>query len=117
VVAVNQPVLRGQTLGTVLQQYFTGRYTSYHDDSHLHFEMRYFYDASAIYASYPSCNGYLPGVVIPTRSTPMTFPLLNQNITPTRTPFSKERDRLPAHDHQSRANLFGRAAALVQRRV
>jgi hypothetical protein len=44
-----------------MQQYFDGRYTDYHDDSHLHFEMRYFYDASNIYVNYPNCNGYLPG--------------------------------------------------------
>lgn len=44
-----------------MQQFFDGRYTDFHDDSHLHFEMRYFYDASNIYVNYPNCNGYLPG--------------------------------------------------------
>lgn len=61
VVSVNQEVLRGQELGAVMLQYFDGRYTDYHDDSHLHFEMRFFYDASNIYVNYPNCNGYLPG--------------------------------------------------------
>jgi len=61
IVSVNQSVSRGQKLGTVLRQYYDGRYTDYHDDSHLHFEMRYFYDASDIYVNYPNCNGYLPG--------------------------------------------------------
>ena len=60
-VSVNQVVTRGQRLGTVMRQYFDGRYTEYHDDLHLHFEMRYFYDASNIYKNYPNCNGYLPG--------------------------------------------------------
>jgi hypothetical protein len=60
-VSVNQNVTRGQKLGAILLQYYDGRYTPYHDDSHLHFEMRYFYDASSIYPNYPLCNGYLPG--------------------------------------------------------
>ncbi len=60
-VSVNQQVSRGQKLGAILRQYYDGRYTDYHDDSHLHFEMRSFYDASSIYPNYPSCNGYLPG--------------------------------------------------------
>jgi adenosine deaminase len=38
VVSVNQVVSRGQKLGTVLLQYYDGRYTDYHDDSHLHFQ-------------------------------------------------------------------------------
>ena len=60
-VGVNQGVLRGQKLGNVMLQYFDGRYTDYHDDSHLHFEMRYFFNASNIYDNYPNCNGYIPG--------------------------------------------------------
>ena len=59
-VSKNQVVTRGQRLGTVLKQYYDGRYTPYHDDSHLHFEMRYFYNASNIY-NQADCNGYLPG--------------------------------------------------------
>jgi len=60
-VSVGQMVSRGQKLGTVLLQYYDGRYTDNHDDSHLHFEMRDFYDGSAIYEDYPYCNGYIPG--------------------------------------------------------
>jgi murein DD-endopeptidase MepM/ murein hydrolase activator NlpD len=60
-VSVGQVVQRGQKLGTVLLQYYDGRYTGYHDDSHLHFEMRGFYDGSNIYPDYPYCNGYIPG--------------------------------------------------------
>jgi hypothetical protein len=58
-------VTRGQRLGTVLYMRYTGRYPednpSGEDDSHLHFEMRYFYDARNIYTSYPACNGGTPG--------------------------------------------------------
>jgi len=60
-VSVGQIVQRGQKLGTVLLQYYDGRYTDYHDDSHLHFEMRDFYDGSSLYPNYPYCNGYIPG--------------------------------------------------------
>jgi murein DD-endopeptidase MepM/ murein hydrolase activator NlpD len=60
-VSANQGVARGERLGSVLLQYFDGRYTDYHDDSHLHFEMRYFYNGSYIYDDYPYCNGYIPG--------------------------------------------------------
>jgi len=58
-------VTRGQRLGTVLYMRYTGRYPEDNplgeDDSHLHFEMRYFYDARNIYISYPACNGGTPG--------------------------------------------------------
>ena len=47
-VAQGQPVVRGQTVGTILYQ---------PGDSHLHFEMRRFLDGHAIYPSYTSCNG------------------------------------------------------------
>jgi murein DD-endopeptidase MepM/ murein hydrolase activator NlpD len=60
-VSVDQVVTRGQKLGTILLQYYDGRYTDYLDDSHLLFEMRYFYDGSNIYNDYPACNGYIPG--------------------------------------------------------
>jgi murein DD-endopeptidase MepM/ murein hydrolase activator NlpD len=60
-VSENQIVSRGQKLGTVLLQYYDGRYTDNHDDSHLHFEMRDFFDGSALYDNYPYCNGYIPG--------------------------------------------------------
>ncbi len=60
-VSVGQVVERGQTLGTILLQYYDGHYTDLHDDSHLHFEIRDFYDGSNIYPDYPYCNGYIPG--------------------------------------------------------
>lgn len=59
-----QIVSRGQYLGTVMYQAYQGLYPEYHpsgDDSHLHFEIRYFYDASNIYTNYPACNGIIPG--------------------------------------------------------
>jgi murein DD-endopeptidase MepM/ murein hydrolase activator NlpD len=54
-----QPVLRGQKLGTVMAQVYDGLYPEYHpssDDSHLHFEMRYFASAASIYNDHPACN-------------------------------------------------------------
>jgi murein DD-endopeptidase MepM/ murein hydrolase activator NlpD len=51
-VTQGQVVTRGQPIGTVLYQ---------PDDSHLHFEMRWFLDGSQIYPSYPSCNGVVYG--------------------------------------------------------
>ena len=63
-VSSGQIVTRGQRLGTVIYQPYTGRYPEYHpsgDDSHLHFEIRYFYDGSNIYTDYPACNGIIPG--------------------------------------------------------
>lgn len=82
IVSVNQSVVRGQKLGTIYQQFFDGRYTDYHDDSHLHFEMRYFYDASNIYTNYPNCNGYLPGRGYTYPQHPENFPpSLSQHYT------------------------------------
>ena len=52
-VVIGQPVSRGQVIGTVLYQPYTGQYPAYHlgqDDSHLHFEMRFFADARQVYA-------------------------------------------------------------------
>jgi hypothetical protein len=63
-VSNGQIVSRGQRLGTVMYQPYNGRYPEYHpsgDDSHLHFEIRYFYDGSNIYDDYPACNGIIPG--------------------------------------------------------
>ena|GEM_PF-2523129 len=57
-------VERGQRVGTVLYQRYAGRFPDQHpdgDDSHLHFEMRYFYDASDIYEDHLACNGRVPG--------------------------------------------------------
>jgi murein DD-endopeptidase MepM/ murein hydrolase activator NlpD len=73
-VSVSQVVTRGQKLGTVLHQYYDGRNTGYHDDSHLHFEMRYFYNASDIYDNYPACNGYIPGRGYTYPEIPDSFP-------------------------------------------
>lgn len=82
IVSVNQSVVRGQKLGTIYQQFFDGRYTDYHDDSHLHFEMRYFYDATNIYTNYPNCNGYLPGRGYSYPQHPNNFPpSLSQHYT------------------------------------
>ncbi|MFN8494403.1 MAG: M23 family metallopeptidase [Caldilineaceae bacterium] len=47
-----QIVTRGQVIGTVLAQVVNGI-----DDSHLHFEIRYFEDGGNIYTNYPNCNG------------------------------------------------------------
>lgn len=58
-IIAGQPVSRGQRLGTVLSQQYDGLYPNYHpsgDDSHLHFEMRYFASAADIYADHPDCN-------------------------------------------------------------
>jgi len=64
-VTAGDVVTRGQRLGTVLYMRYTGRYPEHNpsgeDDSHLHFEMRYFYDARNIYTSFPACNGSTPG--------------------------------------------------------
>lgn len=63
-VSNGQIVSRGQRLGTVMYQPYNGRYPEYHpsgDDSHLHFEIRYFYDGSNIYDDHPACNGIIPG--------------------------------------------------------
>ncbi|MDH4136816.1 MAG: M23 family metallopeptidase [Anaerolineae bacterium] len=64
-VTAGDVVTRGQRLGTVLYMRYTGRYAEHNpsgeDDSHLHFEMRYFYDARNIYTSYPACSGSTPG--------------------------------------------------------
>ena len=52
-VVTGQNVSRGQVIGTVLYQPYTGQYPGYHtgeDDSHLHFEMRFFADARQAYA-------------------------------------------------------------------
>jgi murein DD-endopeptidase MepM/ murein hydrolase activator NlpD len=64
-VTAGDVVSRGQPLGTVLYMRYAGRYAEHNpsgeDDSHLHFEMRYFDDARNIYTSYPACNGSTPG--------------------------------------------------------
>jgi murein DD-endopeptidase MepM/ murein hydrolase activator NlpD len=64
--AVNkgQPVKRGDRLGGVLRQAYTGRFPEQHpsgDDSHLHFEVRRFLSAREIYKRAPDCNGLVAG--------------------------------------------------------
>jgi len=56
-----QEVSRGEHLGNVMSNMWTGRNTGYHDDSHLHFEIRTFADGSNIYSNYPECNGAFTG--------------------------------------------------------
>jgi murein DD-endopeptidase MepM/ murein hydrolase activator NlpD len=59
-----ETVERGQALGTVMYQAYTGRFPEHHpsdDDSHLHFEVRRFYNARNIYKNAPACNGLVAG--------------------------------------------------------
>lgn len=81
-VSAGQTVSRGASLGTVLVQSYTGQYPQYHtgDDSHLHFEIRTFYDASNIYSN-PVCNGLIPGRGYTYPQHPTAFPSGNQNYT------------------------------------
>jgi hypothetical protein len=58
-VTQGQNVTSGTYLGSVMYQEYSGDFPQYHqdlNDSHLHFEIRNFYDSSNIYSSYPSCN-------------------------------------------------------------
>ncbi|MBI3733771.1 MAG: peptidoglycan DD-metalloendopeptidase family protein [Chloroflexi bacterium] len=79
-VVAAQTLARGDKIGTVLYQAYTGRYSQYHpsgDDSHLHFEIRYFYDGSNIYpAPYTTCNkpDNVPGVGYTYPGIPDNFP-------------------------------------------
>ena len=52
-VTQGQSVARGQPIGTILYQ---------SGDSHLHFEMRRFFDGSSIYPSYTSCHSGVYGI-------------------------------------------------------
>ena len=65
-VQAGQTVTRGQKLGTVLYQT--------DNNSHLHWEIRYFSDGSNIYPNYPNCNGFVPGRGTPTLNTRTTSP-------------------------------------------
>ncbi len=63
-VAESEQVKAGQRLGVVLKQRYTGRFPEQHpsgDDSHLHFEIRRFLNARAIYGAAPACNGLVAG--------------------------------------------------------
>lgn len=66
-VSVGNNVQKGQAIGQVTHHDYTGRFPQVHpfntDDSHLHFEIRNFYDGGNKFPSYPNCNtGYPPGV-------------------------------------------------------
>lgn len=90
-VNVNSPVTRGQKLGVVQEQWFVGLNTPFHDDSHLHFEMRYFYNASNIYSLSTSCNGYLPG-------RGYTYPEIPDNFPPSQSQhYTNPRSFVSAH--------------------
>ena len=70
-VVEGQSVTLGQQIGTVLNQGYTGRTPSQHtsNDSHLHFEMRWFLDGTNIYVpgtnaynyNFPGCTYAYPG--------------------------------------------------------
>ncbi|MBE7550430.1 MAG: M23 family metallopeptidase [Anaerolineales bacterium] len=63
-VEAGQIVSRGQRLGEVMYQDYFGRYPEYHpsgDDSHLHYELRNFYNGRNIYPAHPHCGGLIPG--------------------------------------------------------
>lgn len=56
-VTAGQQVGRGQEIGRVMHQDYAGNTPGLHnDDSHLHWELRYFEDGSNIYPSYTTCN-------------------------------------------------------------
>ncbi len=91
-------VFRGETIGYVIRQAYTGNYPEYHsdDDSHLHFEIRHFADASQVYLEqgYPRCarwrdkagRGYTPPDVHADAwgyTDPTDFILAHQPPTPT----------------------------------
>lgn len=76
-VETGQVVSRGQRLGEVLDQDYTGRYPEYHpsgDDSHLHYELRDFYNGRNVYVDHPACNGLIPGRGYTYPIEPDTFP-------------------------------------------
>lgn len=81
-VEAGQAVARGQRLGEVMYLDYTGRYPEYHpsgDDSHLHYEIRYFYNGRDIYPNHPACNGIIPGRGYTYPETPDKFPSLHAN--------------------------------------
>lgn len=75
-VYVGASITRGTVVGTVMPQSYTGAYPAFHttDDSHLHFEIRTFYDGANIYPSYPNCNKFVPGVGYTYPTHPTVFP-------------------------------------------
>lgn len=79
-VEVGQQVSEGQRLGTVMYRDYTGRYPEYHpsgDDSHLHFEIRNFYNARNIYPPSTGCNGLIAGRGYTYPQHPDDFPFLD----------------------------------------
>jgi murein DD-endopeptidase MepM/ murein hydrolase activator NlpD len=94
-----QSVVRGQRLGTVMYQAYNGLYPAYHpsgDDSHLHFEIRYFDSAASIYSDHPACNkGDVPG-------RGYTYP----DYPPDTYPNSSQHYTDPTSFLQSRAGIF-----------
>jgi len=80
-----QKVARGDVLGRVMYQPYTGNYPNYHpsgDDSHLHFEIRQFYSGATIYPyPYSYCNksGNIPGVGYTYPTNPGNFPKADQH--------------------------------------
>jgi hypothetical protein len=48
-----------------MYQHYSGRLPERHlsgDDSHLHFDMRYFFNGQEMYGpAHPACNGLIPG--------------------------------------------------------
>jgi murein DD-endopeptidase MepM/ murein hydrolase activator NlpD len=68
-VTQGQSVARGQPVGTVLYQA---------GDSHLHFELRWFLNGSAIYPPSTSCNGIVYGRGYTYLTHPDDFPAANQ---------------------------------------
>jgi murein DD-endopeptidase MepM/ murein hydrolase activator NlpD len=80
-VAQGQQVKRGDLLGEVMYQAYTGRFPEHHpdgDDSHLHFELRRFYNARNLYTQYPACNGLVAGRGYTYPSRPEVFPTKEQ---------------------------------------
>jgi murein DD-endopeptidase MepM/ murein hydrolase activator NlpD len=76
-VAKGDAVKRGQMLGAVMKQRYTGRYPEHHpsgDDSHLHLEVRRFLNARKIYLDAPACNGLLVGRGYTYPARPSDFP-------------------------------------------
>lgn len=81
-VAQGQQVKRGDLLGTVMRQRYSGRFPEHHpdgDDSHLHFELRRFFNARSIYKDHPACNGLLPGRGYTYPALPGEFPSAEQS--------------------------------------
>ncbi len=79
-VSKGQQVKRGDKLGAVLKQAYTGRFPEHHpsgDDSHLHFELRRFLNARDIYTRAPDCNGLVAGRGYTYPERPDDFPQAN----------------------------------------